>query len=62
MLYWFRRPFPFWLMSDVAAPAVAIGIAIGRIGCFLNGCCYGAVCELPWAVRFPPGRMPGFAR
>ena len=56
ILYWFRRPFPFWLMTDVAAPAVAIGIAIGRIGCFLNGCCYGAVCDLPWAVCFP-GRV-----
>ena len=42
-------------MTDVAAPAVAIGIAIGRIGCFLNGCCYGAVCHLPWAVCFPAG-------
>jgi phosphatidylglycerol:prolipoprotein diacylglycerol transferase len=55
VLYWFRRPFPFWLMTDVAAPAVAIGIAIGRIGCFLNGCCYGAVCDRPWAVCFPAG-------
>ena len=42
-------------MIDVAAPAVAIGAAVGRIGCFLNGCCDGAVCSLPWAVRFPAG-------
>jgi phosphatidylglycerol:prolipoprotein diacylglycerol transferase len=55
MLYWCRRPFPFWKMCDVAAPAVAIGAAVGRIGCFLNGCCDGEVCELPWAVRFPAG-------
>jgi phosphatidylglycerol:prolipoprotein diacylglycerol transferase len=55
ILYWFRRPFRFWAMADVAAPAVAIGIAIGRIGCFLNGCCYGDLCDLPWAVRFPQG-------
>jgi phosphatidylglycerol:prolipoprotein diacylglycerol transferase len=55
IIYWFRRPFPFWRMADVAAPAVAIGIAIGRIGCFLNGCCHGAVCDWPWAVRFPAG-------
>jgi phosphatidylglycerol:prolipoprotein diacylglycerol transferase len=54
-LYWYRRPFPFWLMCDVAAPAVAIGIAIGRIGCFLNGCCDGALCSLPWGVQFPAG-------
>jgi len=55
IIYWFRRPFPFWKMADVAAPAVAIGIAIGRIGCFLNGCCHGAVCDQPWAVSFPGG-------
>jgi phosphatidylglycerol:prolipoprotein diacylglycerol transferase len=55
LLYWYRRPFPFWLMADVAAPAVAIGAAVGRIGCFLNGCCDGAICSLPWAVRFPAG-------
>jgi phosphatidylglycerol---prolipoprotein diacylglyceryl transferase len=55
LLYWLRRPFPFWGMCDVTAPAVAIGAAIGRIGCFLNGCCHGAVCSVPWAVRFPAG-------
>jgi phosphatidylglycerol:prolipoprotein diacylglycerol transferase len=55
MLYWLRRPFPFWAMCDVAAPAVAIGAAVGRIGCFLNGCCDGAISNVPWAVRFPAG-------
>jgi phosphatidylglycerol:prolipoprotein diacylglycerol transferase len=55
VLYWMRRPFPFWRMADAVAPAVAIGAALGRIGCFLNGCCHGAVCMLPWAVRFPAG-------
>ena len=55
LLYWWRRPFPLWKMTDVAAPAVAIGAAVGRIGCFLNGCCDGAVCNLPWAVQFPEG-------
>jgi phosphatidylglycerol:prolipoprotein diacylglycerol transferase len=55
LIYWYRHPFPFWKMTDVAAPAVAIGAAVGRIGCFLNGCCDGAVCSLPWAVRFPAG-------
>jgi phosphatidylglycerol:prolipoprotein diacylglycerol transferase len=55
ILYWLRRPFPFLRMCDVAAPAVAIGAAVGRIGCFLNGCCHGAVCDRYWAVRFPIG-------
>jgi phosphatidylglycerol---prolipoprotein diacylglyceryl transferase len=55
LLYYWRRPFPFWAMTDVAAFAVAMGAAIGRIGCFLNGCCYGAMTDVPWAVRFPAG-------
>ena len=32
-----------------------VGLAIGRVGCFLNGCCYGGPCDLPWAVSFPAG-------
>jgi len=40
---------------DIIAPSAALGLAIGRIGCFLNGCCYGSVCHLPWAVTFPFG-------
>jgi phosphatidylglycerol:prolipoprotein diacylglycerol transferase len=56
----FRRlyPFPLRPMLDVIAPALALGIALGRIGCFLNGCCYGDVCSLPWAVTFPRGSSP----
>jgi len=38
---------------DIIAPCVMVGLAFGRIGCFLNGCCYGAQCQLPWAVTFP---------
>jgi phosphatidylglycerol:prolipoprotein diacylglycerol transferase len=53
LLYWWRRPFPFWPMADAVAPALAVGITLGRIGCFLNGCCYGAVTDAPWAVQFP---------
>jgi phosphatidylglycerol---prolipoprotein diacylglyceryl transferase len=55
LLYWCRRPYPLMKMIDIAAPAVAIGAAVGRIGCFLNGCCDGAICSLPWGVRFPAG-------
>lgn len=39
--------------ADVYAPIAPIGYAFGRLGCFFNGCCYGKVCELPWAVKFP---------
>jgi phosphatidylglycerol---prolipoprotein diacylglyceryl transferase len=60
LIYCYRHPFPFWTMADAVAPAVAAGIAFGRIGCFLNGCCYGSICELPWAVRFPFDTLPWF--
>lgn len=41
-----------WLWMDVLAPGVGLGEAIGRIGCLAAGCCYGASCDLPWAVTF----------
>jgi len=40
------------IMADLLAPSVMLGYAIGRIGCFFNGCCYGAPTNLPWAFRF----------
>jgi phosphatidylglycerol:prolipoprotein diacylglycerol transferase len=51
-----QRGLSFLRLGDVVAPGVALGYAIGRIGCFLNGCCYGAPTDLPWACRFhdPP--------
>jgi phosphatidylglycerol:prolipoprotein diacylglycerol transferase len=55
LFYWKRRPFPFWSMADAVAPALAVGITLGRIGCFLAGCCFGRRCDLPWAVQFPRG-------
>jgi phosphatidylglycerol---prolipoprotein diacylglyceryl transferase len=44
------RKQPVLMMADAAAPGLALGYAIGRIGCFLNGCCYGVRTELPWGV------------
>lgn len=41
--------------ADGLAPAAAIGIAIARLGCFLNGCCIGELCSLPWGVTLPQG-------
>ncbi|GAB4139301.1 prolipoprotein diacylglyceryl transferase family protein [Thermopirellula anaerolimosa] len=49
-----RYGFPFWATLDLISPSLALGLAIGRLGCFLNGCCFGGACDLPWAVRFPP--------
>ncbi|HEX5219863.1 MAG TPA: prolipoprotein diacylglyceryl transferase [Verrucomicrobiae bacterium] len=47
------KKLPLWKLADVFAPSVALGSMFGRIGCFLNGCCFGRACDLPWAVRFP---------
>ncbi|MBW2038044.1 MAG: prolipoprotein diacylglyceryl transferase [Deltaproteobacteria bacterium] len=47
-----RIGLPLWQVADIFAPSVAIGHAIGRIGCFCAGCCYGNACLLPWAVTF----------
>ena len=41
-----------WVWMDVLAPGIGLGEAIGRIGCLSAGCCYGASCDLPWAITF----------
>lgn len=41
--------------ADALVPAVALGYAVGRIGCFLNGDDYGTVSHLPWAMHYPSG-------
>jgi phosphatidylglycerol:prolipoprotein diacylglycerol transferase len=46
-------------VADLVAPWLGFCEVIGRTGCFLAGCCFGKVCDLPWAVRFPPG-SPAF--
>jgi phosphatidylglycerol:prolipoprotein diacylglycerol transferase len=54
-----RTGIPLVPMMDASAPGVALGYAFGRIGCFLNGCCYGGACDLPWATRFVDPSLPG---
>jgi phosphatidylglycerol---prolipoprotein diacylglyceryl transferase len=49
----FRKKLPLWATADCLIPGVALGHVFGRLGCLLNGCCYGRVCEVPWALRFP---------
>jgi phosphatidylglycerol:prolipoprotein diacylglycerol transferase len=48
-----KHRLPFLAIADLIAPSMAIGLAFGRIGCFLNGCCYGGETNLPWHVTFP---------
>lgn len=49
LMMWIRKepPRPF---TDFVITGVPLGHAIGRLGCFLNGCCYGKPCDLPWAM------------
>jgi phosphatidylglycerol:prolipoprotein diacylglycerol transferase len=53
-----RRRLPLWPLLDAATPALALGYAIGRIGCFLVGDDYGRPTSLPWGVAFPVGLPP----
>lgn len=53
-----RRRLPVWGTLDAAAPAMALGYAIGRVGCFLVGDDYGRPTELPWGVAFENGLPP----
>lgn len=51
---WYHK-LPMRHYLDVLAIGLLVALAFGRIGCFLNGCCYGKPTELPWGVRFPYG-------
>ncbi|HEU5058060.1 MAG TPA: prolipoprotein diacylglyceryl transferase [Kofleriaceae bacterium] len=48
-----RKRLDFLQVGDLVAPCLLVGQAIGRVGCFLEGCCYGAVTGGPLGVRFP---------
>lgn len=51
LIYLKRKKIALWRFLDLAAPYVALGHAIGRVGCFLNGCCYGR--PAAWGIFFP---------
>ncbi|REJ77099.1 MAG: hypothetical protein DWQ36_18025 [Acidobacteria bacterium] len=53
-----RRGLPYARTADAVAPAVALGYAVGRIGCLLVGDDYGRPTELPWGMTFPEGPIP----
>ncbi len=54
-----RFGLPMWTVADALAPSLALGTVIGRVGCYLNGCCYGRPTRLPWGVVFPPDSFAG---
>jgi phosphatidylglycerol:prolipoprotein diacylglycerol transferase len=47
-----RYGLPWWKTADAFAPGIALGLAIGRQGCFAAGCCWGKPTTLPWGVHF----------
>lgn len=53
ILYCRLRRVPLWKLADVLSPSIALGYVFGRLGCFMNGCCFGRACSLPWAVNAP---------
>jgi phosphatidylglycerol:prolipoprotein diacylglycerol transferase len=54
-----RNHVSFWVFADHAAPTLALGLVFTRIGCFLNGCCFGRISDSWFSVRFPAG-SPAF--
>jgi len=50
--YMRRHRMPMWTTCDVFSPAIALGHAVGRLGCLAAGCCFGRETSVPWAVTF----------
>jgi phosphatidylglycerol:prolipoprotein diacylglycerol transferase len=57
-LYMWVKKLPWTAVFDMLAPTVGLGIGLGRIGCFLNGCCFGKPTDLPWGITFPHESIP----
>jgi phosphatidylglycerol:prolipoprotein diacylglycerol transferase len=50
--YLLQKRLPAWIIADLAAPGIALGQAIGRLGCLSSGCCYGKPTSMPWGITF----------
>lgn len=58
LIYFKKNALPVWKTLDLLAPCLALGHAIGRLGCFSAGCCHGKPTNLPWGITFTdPGSM-----
>jgi len=62
VLYSRHYKLPIRPSLDIVAIALMLGLSFGRMGCFLNGCCFGKPTELPWAVRFPYNSFAYFSQ
>ncbi len=54
------RKLSFFKMLDLVIPPLVLGHSIGRMGCFLNGCCFGTLTKCDWAVNFPANSLPAY--
>jgi len=59
VLYAKKKKLNLIKLLDAITPGVALGYALGRLGCFLNGCCFGLPTSLPFGVIFPPDSLAG---
>ena len=55
--FWIFRV-PALRAADAVVPCIGLSVAIARLGCFLEGCCYGLPCSWPWCISFPEGSQP----
>ncbi len=60
LIYLWIKKMPVWKIADAFSPAIALGIFVVRIGCFLNGCCYGKPTHSAIGMVFPPNSPAGF--
>ncbi len=59
-LKWFR--IPLLPAGDIIMPFIPLGHAIARLGCFFNGCCWGAPTGLPWGICYPKRSVGAYAQ
>jgi phosphatidylglycerol:prolipoprotein diacylglycerol transferase len=58
IFYLWRHTLPIRRTLDILAIGLMLGVGFGRLGCFMNSCCYGKPTERPWAIRFPYNSYP----
>ncbi len=52
VIYFKKKNLDIWKTADMISPGIAIGHAVGRVGCLFAGCCYGKTCDLSIAIKF----------
>ena len=58
LVFCWRHRLPMLATADLIMPGMLLGLALGRVGCLMNGCCYGGECDWPIAVTFPQESPP----